>query len=93
MTLVGADGKVNVKKELLRVLSPVFAALLTENNVTRIDASDVKRQLLLAFVTFIETDRIENDSKEVFDLIMLGHGYQMSLLKKMAEKVIVNHHI
>ena len=33
MTLVGADGEVNVK-ELLRVLSPVFAALLTENNVT-----------------------------------------------------------
>lgn len=60
VTLVGADGEVNVKKELLRVLSPVFAALLMENNVTRIDASDIKRQILLAFVTFIKTDRIEN---------------------------------
>lgn len=138
VTLVGTDGEVKVKKDLLRVRSSVFASLLedaderqvnssghkerqlddhmdsideldhvlNENDIdgmshvlkpkvhmsaneTRIEVTDFKRKVLLAFVKFIKTDRIGNASGIAMDLFMMGQRFNVPLLKTVAGKFMI----
>lgn len=94
ISLVGSDGDVQVSKFLLELRSPAMKAMFAhdtkECRELKIDLKDFDCNTLNAYVNFLITDKLDNDSKSTaLGLYILADKYHVEGLKEMAKFYIV----
>ena len=94
VTLVGSDGSVGAKMELLKVRSSVFRTMFgneanEEYQTKVVNIPDFTKAALEAFVHFLATGQMKAPKDNACDLLLLAEKYDVQSLKSKARAVSV----
>lgn len=95
VTLVGNDGEVGTKMELLKDNSEAFKAMFDletsiEYQTKRVDIKEYSEAVLKSFVHFLATHEVIDGKNTACDLLLLADKYNIADLKSAAEKVLLS---